>query len=77
MSFMRGDSDGYSVLLRKEVSLRLISVMMRVEDVVDLRDAEFREVAEDCSGAKIDQNSPVPLADEIDVAGVGEVEEVF
>ena len=69
-----GYGDGDAALVGEVIALALVAVMMSVQDLLDLGDAQVGEFVEYGATAEIDEQGFVAVADDIDITGV--VEEV-
>jgi hypothetical protein len=77
MFFVRRHRDRNAALVREPVALRLVPMVMSVQNAVDLSDAEAGEVVQYFARAKIYQQAMLAIADEIHIAGVGKLIQIL
>jgi hypothetical protein len=73
---MRRHCDWDPAFDRERVALRLIAVMMRVQNPIDIRDPKVRKMSQNAAGAEVDQDTVVAIPDDIDVASVFKDEKI-
>src|SRR5439155_9831057 len=59
------------------ISLALVTMMMGMENPIHLADSKLREVIENFSGSKIDQDGMAAISNHVHVAGVFQPVEIF
>src|SRR6266542_2407343 len=80
VALVLGHGDGDASRDGEMVALRLVAVMVGVQDPVDARDADLSEPVQASAAAKVDEHAAggVPrVEDHVDVAGVPKAVEVL
>ena len=75
-AFVGGDGDRDVAFDGAEIALALVAMVVSVEDPVHFGDAEVLEMVEDAARSEVDQHRTGAVADDVDVAGVLEKEQV-